>query len=272
MNRKIIASLLNNANHLDSLGFIKEANELTKLAQSYGRREVGPPTIIQVGPRGSFGQSSVLNEIDPTSRRDNEAIVVLHYEANQTEKRLDGFNNITHANNTAKKIARNTKEQYDFEPQLQLWNADPAYNKAYEMFMAGEINSLDLSTVRELRRDMFDAQGAAPSPVRPAPPAPPKPRQGGVYTLTYNWDENMQPTLTMNEDGRIRKITPGGGRFKDLAHVINYAKSIKRDRPEFKIIDGYAQDVLRKLDEEKRRKEEMAGGYSGDFDKRDRNM
>jgi len=66
MNRKIIASLLNNANHLDSLGFIKEANELTKLAQSYGRREVGPPTIIEVGPRGSFGQSSVLNEIDPT--------------------------------------------------------------------------------------------------------------------------------------------------------------------------------------------------------------
>ncbi len=104
MNRKIIASLLNNANHLDSLGFIKEANELTKLAQSYGRREVGPPTIIEVGPRGSFGQSSVMNEIDPTSRRDNEAIVVLHYEANQTEKRLDGFNNITHANNTAKKI------------------------------------------------------------------------------------------------------------------------------------------------------------------------
>jgi hypothetical protein len=30
--------------------------------------------------------------------------------------------------------------------------------------------------------------------------------------------------------------------------------------------------VLKKLDEEKRRKEEMAGGYSGDFDKRDRNM
>ena len=271
MNRKIIASLLNNANHLDNLGFHKEANTLTKLAQGY-QREVGPPTIITVGPRGHFNADSRGRDIDPTSRRDNEAIVVLHYEANQTEKRLDGFNNITHANNTAKKIARNTKEQYNFEPQLQLWNADPAYNKAYEMFMAGEIDSLDLSTVRELRRDMLDAQGAAPSPVRPAPPAPPKPRQGGVYTLTYNWDENMQPTLTMNEDGRIRKITPGGGRFKDLAHVINYAKSIKRDRPEFKIIDGYAQDVLKKLDEEKRRKEEMAGGYSGDFDKRDRNM
>ena len=271
MNRKIIASLLNNANHLDSLGFIKEANELTKLAQAYGRREVGPPTIIEVGPRGSFGQSSIMNEIDPTSRRDNEAIVVLHYEANQTEKRLDGFNNITHANNTAKKIARNTNEQYGIDPQVTLWNADPAYNKAYEMFMAGEIDSLDLATVRELRRDMLDAQGARPSNVRPAPPAPPKPRQGGVYTLTYNWDENMQPTLTMNEDGRIRKITPSGGRFKDLAHVVNYAKSIKRDRPEFKIIDGYAQDVVRKLDEEKRRKEEMVGDYSGDFDKRDRN-
>ena len=151
MNRNIIASLIKAANDLDFLGFNKEADTLTRLAQGY-QREVGPPTIIQVGPRGSFGQSSVLNEIDPTSRRDNEAIVVLHYEANQTEKRLDGFNNITHANNTAKKIARNTKEQYNFEPQLQLWNADPAYNKAYEMFMAGEIERLDLASVRELRR------------------------------------------------------------------------------------------------------------------------
>ena len=118
MNRNIIASLIKAANDLDVLGFDNEANTLTKLAQSYGRREVGPPTIIEVGPRGSFGQSSVMNEIDPTSRRDNEAIVVLHYEANQTEKRLDGFNNITHANNTAKKIARNTKEQYGIDPQV----------------------------------------------------------------------------------------------------------------------------------------------------------
>ena len=266
MNRKIIASLLNNANHLDSLGFIKEANSLTKLAADF-RREVGPPTIITVGPRGHFNADSRGSDIDPTSRRDNEAIVVLQYEANQTEKRLDGFKNITHANNTAKKIARNTKEQYDFEPRVSLWNADIAYVKAHEMFMNKELDSLDLGTVRELRRDMMDSQGAAPSPVRPAPPAPPKPRQGGVYTLTYNWDENMQPTVTINDDGRIRKVTPSGGRFKDLAHAVNYCKSIKRDRPEFKIIDGYAADVVRKLREEDRRKSE----FIGDVDPRDRN-
>ena len=267
MNRKIIASILNNANHLDSLGFIEEANTLTKLAQAYSRREVGPPTIIQVGPRGSFDQSSVLNEIAPTDRKGYEVIVVLHYPGNETERRLDGFNNITHANNTAKKIARTTKEKYDFEPRVTLWSADPAYVKAHEMFMAGELDSLDLGTVRELRRDMMDSQGAAPSPVRPAPPAPPKPRQGGVYTLTYNWDENMQPTVTINDDGRIRKVTPSGGRFKDLAHAVNYCKSIKRDRPEFKIIDGYAADVVRKLREEDRRKSD----FISDVDPRDRN-
>ena len=267
MNRKIIASLLNNANHLDNLGFHKEANTLTKLAQGY-QREVGPPTSIQVGPRGSFDQSSVLNEIAPTDRRGYEVIIVIQHDANQTERRLDGFNNITHANNTAKKIARTTKEKYDFEPQVTLWNADPAYVKAHEMFMNGELDRLDLGTVRELRRDMMDSQGAAPSPVRPAPSAPPKPRQGGVYTLTYNWDENMQPTVTINDDGRIRKVTPSGGRFKDLAHAVNYCKSIKRDRPEFKIIDGYAADVVRKLREEDRRKSELIG----DVDPRDRHM
>ena len=269
MNRNIIASLIRTANDLDVLGFIKEANELTKLAQSYGRREVGPPTIIQVGPRGSFGQSSVLNEIDPTSRRDNEAIVVLHYEANQTEKRLDGFNNITHANNTAKKIARNTKEQYNFEPQLQLWNADPAYNKAYEMFMAGEIERLDLASVRELRRDMLDAQGAAPSPVRPAPPAP---KKGGVYTLTFNYVDGKGWTVMMNEDGRIREMTPSGGKFKDSNHAVNYCKSIQRQRPEFKIINGFAEDSMKKIREDARKKREMEDGYSGEFDRRDRNM
>ena len=267
MNRNIIASLLNNANHLDSLGFIKEANALTKLAQSYGRREVGPPTIIQVGPRGSFGQSSVLNEIDPTSRRDNEAIVVLHYEANQTEKRLDGFNNITHANNTAKKIARNTKEQYDFEPRVILWSADAAYNKAYEMFMAGEIDRLDHNSVRELRRDMLDAQNVRPSDVRPAPPAP---KKGGVYTLTYNYIDGKGWTVMMNEDGRIRELTPSGGKFKDSNHVINYCKSIQRKRPEFKIIDQWTEDARKKAMEETRKKREMMDGYYGDVDPRDR--
>ena len=267
MNRKIIASLLNNANHLDTLGFINEANTLTKLAQGY-QREVGPPTSIQVGPRGSFDSNSMGNEIDPRDRKGHEVIIVIQHDANATERRLDGFNNITHANNTAKKIARTTKEKYDFEPRVTLWSADPAYVKAHEMFMAGELDSLDLGTVRELRRDMMDSQGAAPSPVRPAPPAPPKPRQGGVYTLTYNWDENMQPTVTINDDGRIRKVTPSGGRFKDLAHAVNYCKSIKRDRPEFKIIDGYAADVVRKLREEDRRKSE----FIGDVDPRDRHM
>jgi hypothetical protein len=67
MNRKIIASLLNNANHLDNLGFHKEANTLTKLAQGY-QREVGPPTSIQVGPRGSFDSNSMGNEINPRDR------------------------------------------------------------------------------------------------------------------------------------------------------------------------------------------------------------
>ena len=268
MNRKIIASLLNNANHLDNLGFHKEANTLTKLAQGY-QREVGPPTIITVGPRGHFNADSRGSDIDPTSRRDNEAIVVLQYEANQTEKRLDGFNNITHANNTAKKIARNTKEQYNFEPQLQLWNADPAYVKAHEMFMAREIDSLDLGTVRELRRDMMDASGAAPSPVRPAPPAP---KKGGVYTLTFNYVDGKGWTVMMNEDGRIREMTPSGGKFKDSNHAVNYCKSIQRQRPEFKIINGFAEDSMKKLREDARKKKEMEDGFSGEFDRRDRNM
>ena len=255
MNRKIIASLLNNANHLDTLGFIEEANTLTKLAQAYSRREVGPPTIIQVGPRGSFDQSSVLNEIAPTDRKGYEVIVVLHYPANETERRLDGFNNITHANNTAKKIARQTKEQYDVEPQVTLWSADPAYIKAHEMFMAGELDRLDLATVRDLRRDMLDAQRVGPGNVRPAPPAPPRPREGGVYTLTYNHDSDRGYYLMMNEDGRVRELKPSGGRFKDLGHVVNYAKAIKRNRPEFKIIDGVAQDTIRAL----RKKDEEAG-------------
>ena len=268
MNRKIIASLLNNANHLDNLGFHKEANTLTKLAQGY-QREVGPPTIITVGPRGHFNADSLGRDIDPTSRRDNEAIVVLQYEANQTEKRLDGFKNITHANNTAKKIARNTKEQYNFEPQLQLWNADTAYNKAYEMFMAEEIDSLDLGTVRELRKDMMDASGAAPSPVRPAPPAP---KKGGVYTLTFNYVDGKGWTVMMNEDGRIREMTPSGGKFKDSNHAVNYCKSIQRQRPEFKIINGFAEDSMKKIREDARKKREMEDGYSGEFDRRDRNM
>ena len=268
MNRKIIASLLNNANHLDTLGFIEEANTLTKLAQAYSRREVGPPTIIQVGPRGSFDQSSVLNEIAPDDRKGYEVIVVLHYSGNETERRLNGFNDINHANNTAKKIARQTKEQYGVEPQVTLWSADPAYIKAHEMFMAGELDRLDLATVRDLRRDMLDAQRVGPGNVRPAPPAPPRPRKDGVYTLTYNWDENNQPTVTMNDDGRIRKITPSGGRFKDLTHAVNYCKSIKRDRPEFKIIDGYQEDLKKKWREEDRRKSE----FTGDVDPRDRNM
>ena len=268
MNRNIIASLLNNANHLDSLGFIKEANSLTKLAADF-RREVGPPTIITVGPRGHFNADSLGRDIDPTSRRDNEAIVVLQYEANQTEKRLDGFKNITHANNTAKKIARNTKEQYNFEPQLQLWNADTAYNKAYEMFMAEEIDSLDLGTVRELRKDMMDASGAAPSPVRPAPPAP---KKGGVYTLTFNYVDGKGWTVMMNEDGRIREMTPSGGKFKDSNHAVNYCKSIQRQRPEFKIINGFAEDSMKKLREDARKKKEAEDGYTGEFDRRDRNM
>lgn len=266
MNRKIIASLLNNANHLDSLGFIKEANTLTKLAQGY-QREVGPPTSIQVGPRGSFDQSSVMNEIAPTDRRGYEVIIVIQHDANQTERRLDGFNNITHANNTAKKIARTTKEKYDFEPQVTLWNADPAYVKAHEMFMNGELDRLDLATVRDLRRDMLDAQSVGPGNVRPAPPAPPKPRQGGVYTLTYNYDPDRGYYLMMNEDGRVREIKPSGGRFKDLGHVVNYSKSIKRDRPEFKIIDGYTEDLKKKWRDEDRRKSE----FIGDVDPRDRN-
>lgn len=254
MNRNIMASLLNNANHLDTLGFIEEANTLTKLAADF-RREVGPPTIIQVGPRGSFDQSSVLNEIAPTDRKGYEVIVVLHYPGNETERRLDGFNNITHANNTAKKIARQTKEQYDVEPQVTLWSADPAYVKAHEMFMDNKLDRLDLATVKSLRNKMMEAAGIGPSNTRPAPPAPPKPRQGGVYTLTYNWDSDRGHYLIMNEDGRIRELKPSGGRFKDLGHVINYAKAIKRDRPEFKIIDGVAQDAVRAL----RKKDEEAG-------------
>lgn len=267
MNRKIIASLLNNANHLDSLGFIKEANTLTKLAQGY-QREVGPPTSIQVGPRGSFDQSSVMNEIAPTDRRGYEVIVVIQHDANQTERRLDGFNNITHANNTAKKIARTTKEKYDFEPQVTLWNADPAYIKAHEMFMKGDLDRLDLATVRSLRNEMMEAAGIGPSNSRPAPSAPPRPRQGGVYTLTYNYDPDRGYYLMMNEDGRVREIKPSGGRFKDLGHVVNYSKSIKRDRPEFKIIDGYTEDLKKKWREEDRRKSE----FTGDVDPRDRNM
>lgn len=255
MNRKIIASLLKEANNLDTLGFYKEANTLTKLAQAYYRREVGPPTIIQVGPRGSFDQSSVLNEIPPTDRRGYEVIVVLHYSANETERRLDGFDNITHANNTAKKIARQTKEKYDLEPQVTLWNADPAYIKAHEMFMAGELDRLDLATVRELRRDMLDAANNRPGDVRPTPSAPPKPRQGGVYTLTYNYNPDRGHYLIINEDGRVKELRPSGGSFKDLSHVINYAKAIKRSRPEFKIIDGVAQDAVRAL----RKKDEESG-------------
>lgn len=264
MNRNIIASLLNNANHLDTLGYFNEANTLTKLAQYY-QREVGPPTRITVGPRGSFDQSSMSNDISPTDRKGYEVIVVLEYEANQTERRLDGFNNITHANNTAKKIARTTKEKYDFEPEVTLWNADPAYVKAHEMFMAGELDRLDLGTVRDLRRDMLDAQRVGPGNVRPAPPASPKPRQGGVYTLTHNYDPDKGYYVIINEDGRIREIS---GRFKDLGHVVNYCKSIKRDRPEFKIIDGYTEDLKKKWREEDRKKSE----FTGDIDPRDRNM
>jgi hypothetical protein len=268
MNRKIIASLLNNANHLDTLGFIEEANTLTKLAQAYSRREVGPPTIIQVGPRGSFDQSSVLNEIAPTDRKGYEVIVVLHYPANETEKRLDGFKNIEHANNTAKKIARNTKEQYGVEPRVTLWSADPAYIKAHEMFMKGDLDRLDLATVKSLRNEMMEAAGIRPSNSRPAPSAPPRPRQSGVYTLTYNYDPDRGYYLMMNEDGRVREIKPSGGRFKDLGHVVNYSKSIKRDRPEFKIIDGYTEDLKKKWRDEDRRKSE----FTGDVDPRDRNM
>jgi len=267
MNRTIIASLLNNANHLDSLGFIKEANTLTKLAQGY-QREVGPPTSIQVGPRGSFDQSSVMNEIAPTDRRGYEVIIVIQHDANQTERRLDGFNNITHANNTAKKIARQTKEQYDIEPQVTLWSADTAYVKAHEMFMAGKLDRLDLATVKSLRNEMKEAAGIGPSDSRPAPSAPPRPRQGGVYTLTYNYDPDRGYYLMMNEDGRVREIKPSGGRFKDLGHVVNYSKSIKRDRPEFKIIDGYTEDLKKKWREEDRRKSE----FTSDVDPRDRNI
>ena len=264
MNRNIIASLIKAANDLDVLGFVKEADTLTKLAQGY-QREIGPPTIIEVGPRGSFGQSSVLNEIDPTSRRDNEVIVVLHYEANQTEKRLDGFNNITHANNTAKKIARTTKEKYDFEPKVTLWSADPAYVKAHEMFMAGELDSLDLGTVRELRRDMLDAEGAAPSSVRPAPPAP---KTDGTYTLTHNYVEGEGWQVLMNDNGRIKKITTANGqKFKDSNHVINYCTAIRRSRPEFKIINGMAEDARRRVLEDSRRDKEE---FYGDTDYRDR--
>ena len=269
MNRNIIASLIKAANDLDVLGFDKEANTLTKLAQAYGRREVGPPTIIEVGQRGSFGQSSVLNEIDPTSKRDNEVIVVLHYEANQTEKRLDGFNNITHANNTAKKIARNTVEQYGFEPDVRLWNADPATNKAYEMFMNGEMDRFDAASIRELRSDMYHAQNARPSDVRPAPPAP---RKGGVYTLTYNYIDGKGWTVMMNEDGRIRELTPSGGKFKDSNHVINYCKSIQRKRPEFKIIDQWTADARKKAMEEMRKERERIDGDYGDIDPRDRHQ
>ena len=268
MNRTIIASLLNNANHLDTLGFHREANTLTKLAQGY-QREVGPPTLIQVGPRGSFDSNSMGNELDPRDRKGHEVIIVIQHDANATERRLDGFNNITHANNTAKKIARTTKEKYDFEPRVTLWSADPAYVKAHEMFMAGELDSLDLGTVRELRRDMLDASGAAPSPVRPAPPAP---KKGGVYTLTFNYVDGKGWTVMMNEDGRIREMTPSGGKFKDSNHAVNYCKSIQRQRPEFKIINGFAEDATKKVREEARKKKEMEDGYGGDFDRRDRNM
>lgn len=267
MNRKIIAGIIKAANELDVLGFETEANELTKLAQAYGRREIGPPTLIEVGPRGSFGQSSMLNEIDPTSKRDNEVIVRLHYPANETEKRLDGFNDINHANNTAKKIARNTKEQYGVEPEVILWNADHAYNMAYRMFMDGEIERLDLASVRELRNDLYQAQNARPSDVRPAPPAP---RKGGVYTLTFNYVDGKGWTVMMNEDGRIRELTPSGGKFKDSNHAENYCKAIQRKRPEFKIINGMAEDANKKALEEMRKKRERAEGYYGDIDPRDR--
>ena len=270
MNRKIIAGIIKAANELDVLGFETEANELTKLAQAYGRREVGPPTIIEVGPRGSFGTSAKddYKGVDlATSKSYNEAIVVLFFEANQTEKRLDGFNNIVHANNTAKKIARDTKEKYGFEPEVKLWAADPAKNKAYEMFMAGEIERFDFATIRDLRNDMYAAQNARPSDVRPAPPAP---RKGGVYTLTYNYVDGKGWTVIMNEDGRIRELTPSSGKFKDSNHAENYCKSIQRKRPEFKIIFGMAEDANKKALEEMRKKRERAEGYYGDIDPRDR--
>ena len=121
--------------------------------------------------------------------------------------------------------------------------------------MKGDLDRLDLATVRSLRNEMMEAAGIGPSNSRPAPSAPPKPRQGGVYTLTYNHDSDRGYYLMMNEDGRVRELKPSGGRFKDLGHVVNYAKAIKRDRPEFKIIDGVAQDTIRAL----RKKDEEAG-------------
>ena len=264
MNRNIIASLIKAANDLDVLGFNKEANTLTKLAQGY-QREVGPPTSIQVGPRGSFDSNSMGNEIDPRDRRGHEVIIVIQHDANATERRLDGFNNITHANNTAKKIARTTKEKYDFEPRVTLWSADPAYVKAHEMFMAGELDSLDLGAVRELRRDMMDASGARPSDVRPAPPAPEK---GGTYTLTHNYVEGEGWQVLMNDNGRIKKITTANGqKFKDSNHVINYCTAIRRSRPEFKIINGMAEDARRRVLEDSRRDKEE---FHGDTDYRDR--
>jgi hypothetical protein len=73
----------------------------------------------------------------------------------------------------------------------------------------------------------------------------------------------------MNEDGRIREMTPSGGKFKDSNHAINYCKSIQRQRPEFKIIDGMKEDVMKKLREEARKKKE-AEDFVGMSDPRDR--
>ena len=226
MNRKIIAAIISTANELDVLGFNEEADTLTKLAQAYGRREIGPPTIIEVGPRGSFGQSSMLNEIDPTSRHDNEVIVRLHYPANETEKRLDGFNNIIHANNTARKIARNTKEQYGVDPQVSLYLVDSAYNKAYEMFMAGKIERLDAASVRELKRDMPERRNDSPDS-----------SQRSEDTLTLVFDNGFK--IIKNENGRVSTISgTKTGPFNDANHVTNYAKAILRNNPSFKIIDN----------------------------------
>ena len=40
----------------------------------------------------------------------------------------------------------------------------------------------------------------------------------------------------------------------------------------FKIINGFAEDSMKKLREDARKKKEMEDGYSGEFDRRDRNM